>query len=414
MDCQIRRCQRCHRAGPRRQSGLVLVVVPLGPDRRGGPRRGARCPGRHGGRLLPQLERNRPADPLPPPVARDRRPVPDRGGLRIRQPRAQAHRRRANPPRRRTDRGDSVAAPTPRARRSSERASSLHVFPRNRDGGPERLERIGDPTRLTDARLRRGRRADLEGGPWGRRPWVWGPSVRASRLAGGGSASSSPSAGVAAYRPSGGPGRPDFEQAAGAFVPRGARALRAGVPGRTGGSGPLRGEGRTRHRLRPPEPDRRRLSRPGRRRRGGPRARRRERGPRRRGAPAVAGRSPRRARPLRPSRGARLALAHPGARAQPEHGAGRRGGIPTAVPGAGAVRPAAHRGDVARTPGPLPRGGCALPAARRRRDRAGGNGRHTFSSPAGSRRSSTCWATRGRSSGPARARSPGGSSGTCP
>ena len=151
-------------------------------------------------------------------------------------------------------------------------------------------------------------------------------------------------AGVAAYRPSAGPGRPDFEHAAGAFVP-GVRLLYGlAFPAERAAFDSLRGEGGTRERLRRLEPDRRGLSGPGRGRRGGHRARRRERRAGRRGAAAVAGRPPRRARPVRPPRGARLALAHAGARAQPEHGPGRRGGDPGGGQALSPIRPAARGG----------------------------------------------------------------------
>ena len=112
-----------------------------------------------------------------------------------------------------------VAAPTPRGETVEREGIVLHVFPRNRDGGPERLERIGDPTRLT---MRGYDAADEQ--TWKAFPGsaalglgALGPGFEACRgrfgefLAVGG---------VAAYRPSGGPGRPDFEQAAGSFVPR--------------------------------------------------------------------------------------------------------------------------------------------------------------------------------------------------
>ena len=344
-------------------------------------------------------------------LRQDRRPVPDRGRLRGGQPRAPADRRRprssATTGRRRTP----AAGRRPDARWSSGRAWPCRSSRRASGGG------AGAPRadRRPRAAPRRGYDAPDE------RTWMAVPGAAAFGLGALGPSFEAcrgrfgeflAVAGVAAYRPSAGPGRPDFEHAAGAFVPEVRLPLRAGVPGGAGGRGPLRGEGGARQRLRPAEPDRRGLPRPGRGRRGGRRARRRERRAGRRGAAAVAGRSPRRARPVRPPRGARLALAHAGARARPEHGPGRRGGDPGGGPGAGAVRPAARGGIGAGTPGPLPRGGRPLPAAPRRRGRAGARRSRTCSSPAGSRRSSTCSATRGRSSGPARARSPGGPSGT--
>ena len=69
MDCQISRADDVAEVVLDRQPRLVLVALPLRTDRRGGPERGARGPDRHGGRLLPELERDRAADPLPSPVA---------------------------------------------------------------------------------------------------------------------------------------------------------------------------------------------------------------------------------------------------------------------------------------------------------------------------------------------------------
>ena len=94
----------------------------------------------------------------------------------------------------------------------------LHVFARECDGQTERLELMGDPARLPG----RGYDAGDEV-TWSAAPeavafglGALGPSFEACRgrfgefLAVGG---------VAAYRPTSGPGRPDFEQSAGAFVP---------------------------------------------------------------------------------------------------------------------------------------------------------------------------------------------------
>ena len=94
----------------------------------------------------------------------------------------------------------------------------LQVFPNASGGRAERLELIGDPARLPG----RGYDAADE------RTWMavpgavafglgaLGPSFEACR---GRFGEFLAVAGVAAYRPSAGPGRPDFEQAAGAFVP---------------------------------------------------------------------------------------------------------------------------------------------------------------------------------------------------
>jgi anti-anti-sigma factor len=95
----------------------------------------------------------------------------------------------------------------------------LQVFPKASDDGAECLELIGDPARLPG----RGYDAPDE------RTWMavpgavafglgaLGPSFEACR---GRFGEFLAVAGVAAYRPSAGPGRPDFEHAAGAFVPR--------------------------------------------------------------------------------------------------------------------------------------------------------------------------------------------------
>jgi anti-anti-sigma factor len=94
----------------------------------------------------------------------------------------------------------------------------LQVFPRASGGAAERLELFGDPARLPE----RGYDARDE------RTWTaipgavalglgaLGPSFEACR---GRFGEFLAVAGVAAYRPSAGPGRPDFEHAAGAFTP---------------------------------------------------------------------------------------------------------------------------------------------------------------------------------------------------
>ena len=105
--------------------------------------------------------------------------------------------------------------------------------------------------------------------------------------------------------------------------------------------------------------------------------------------------------------GARLVLIHAGTRVQPEHGARRRVSRHRSRPTARAIRPAALCTGRAGLQGhfhaavvpyrPLPRG----PSIWHRRSL-------TCSSPAGSRRFSTCSATRGRSWAPARAGLPRG------
>jgi anti-anti-sigma factor len=95
----------------------------------------------------------------------------------------------------------------------------LHVFSNTHRGGPERLELMGDPARL------------FEGGYNQRDERTWsavpeavalglgalGPDFEACR---GRFGEFLAVCGVAAYRPTAGPGRPDFEQSAGAFVPK--------------------------------------------------------------------------------------------------------------------------------------------------------------------------------------------------
>jgi hypothetical protein len=94
----------------------------------------------------------------------------------------------------------------------------LQVFPRAGGGGAERLELIGDPARLRD----RGYDARDD------RTWAANPKAVAFGLGALGPSYEAchgrfgeflAVAGVAAYRPSAGPGRPDFEHAAGAFTP---------------------------------------------------------------------------------------------------------------------------------------------------------------------------------------------------
>ena len=109
-------------------------------------------------------------------------------------------------------------APAARCEMVEREGMALQVFPKASGGGADRLELIGDPARLPG----RGYDAPDE------RTWMaipgavalglgaLGPSFEACR---GRFGEFLAVAGVAAYRPSAGPGRPDFEHAAGAFVP---------------------------------------------------------------------------------------------------------------------------------------------------------------------------------------------------
>jgi hypothetical protein len=95
---------------------------------------------------------------------------------------------------------------------------TLQIFPKASGDGAERLELFGDPARLS------GRGYDaLDEQTWMAVPGAaafglgaLGPSFEACR---GRFGEFLAVAGVAAYRPSAGPGRPDFEHAAGAFIP---------------------------------------------------------------------------------------------------------------------------------------------------------------------------------------------------
>ena len=277
-------------------------------------------------------------------TAEDRRPVPDRGRLRSGQPRAQADRRRPDPPTTTGRRRPMPRVWRPKCDSVEREGMVLQVFPKARGGGlssasSSSATHHGFPdagtTRQTSGPGRRFR---------GRPPSAWAPWVRASRHAAERFGEFLAVAGVAAYRPSAGPGRPDFEHAAGAFVPAVRVLYGLAFPVERAAVVRFEAKGEPGERLRPSEPDRRGLSRPGRRRRGGRRACRRDRRAGRRGAAAVAGRSSRRARPVRPPRGARLALAHARARAYPKHGPGRRRGDPAGGSRARAVRPAALGG----------------------------------------------------------------------
>jgi anti-anti-sigma factor len=119
------------------------------------------------------------------------------------------------------DDGPSAApgvAPAPRCEVVEREGMVLQVFPKPSGGGAARLELIGDPTRLAgpgyDAVDERTWMAVPKAAALGL--GALGPSFEACR---GRFGEFLAVAGVAAYRPSGGPGRPDFEHAAGAFVP---------------------------------------------------------------------------------------------------------------------------------------------------------------------------------------------------
>lgn len=110
-------------------------------------------------------------------------------------------------------------AGVPRCEVVEQAGMTLQVFPRAKGAGAGRLELIGDPARL------HGRGYDEhDEQPWKAVPGAaafglgaLGPSFEACR---GRFGEFLAVAGVAAYRPSAGPGRPDFEQAAGSFVPQ--------------------------------------------------------------------------------------------------------------------------------------------------------------------------------------------------
>jgi anti-anti-sigma factor len=119
------------------------------------------------------------------------------------------------------DDGPSPAAGADRAARCEvveRQGMTLQLFPNARGGPAKRLELIGDPARLPglgyDAQDERTWRAVPGAVALGL--GALGPSFEACR---GRFGEFLAVAGVAAYRPSAGPGRPDFEHAAGAFVP---------------------------------------------------------------------------------------------------------------------------------------------------------------------------------------------------
>lgn len=95
---------------------------------------------------------------------------------------------------------------------------SLQVYPGAGDGRPERLEIIGDPTRLVGRGYDEAHESTWMAAPGSAALGLGalGPSFEARR---GRFGEFLAVAGVAAYRPGDGPGRPDFEHAAGDFVP---------------------------------------------------------------------------------------------------------------------------------------------------------------------------------------------------
>jgi anti-anti-sigma factor len=116
------------------------------------------------------------------------------------------------------ERPASEGSPAVRSDSVEREGMTLQVFAKTRTGGPAPLELIGDPTRLSA----RGYEAADEQN-WRAVPGsaalglgALGPSFEACR---GRFGEFLAVAGFAAYRPSAGPGRPDFEHAAGAFVP---------------------------------------------------------------------------------------------------------------------------------------------------------------------------------------------------
>jgi anti-anti-sigma factor len=119
---------------------------------------------------------------------------------------------------------DDAPSPGPRTGPSAKgeaverEGMTLQVFPKANGSGAEPLELFGDPARLAgpgyDAPDERTWRAVPGAVALGL--GALGPSFEACRERFGEFLAV---AGVAAYRPSAGPGRPDFEHAAGAFVP---------------------------------------------------------------------------------------------------------------------------------------------------------------------------------------------------
>jgi anti-anti-sigma factor len=112
-----------------------------------------------------------------------------------------------------------AAGPAARGEVVEREGMTLQVFPATSAGRAVRLELLGDPARLPA----RGYDAPDE------RTWLAAPGAVAFGLGALGPSFEAcrgrfgeflAVAGIAAYRPSEGPGRPDFEHAAGAFVPR--------------------------------------------------------------------------------------------------------------------------------------------------------------------------------------------------
>ena len=142
------------------------------------------------------------------------------------------------------DEGPSPApadGPTAACRSIEREGMTLQVFPSPAAAAPADLALIGDPARLPG----RGYDAADE------RTWMAEPGAVAFGLGALGPGFEEcrgrfgeflAVAGVAAYRPSAGQSRPDFEHAAGAFVPAVRVLLRPGIPDRRGGRHPLRGD----------------------------------------------------------------------------------------------------------------------------------------------------------------------------
>ncbi len=114
---------------------------------------------------------------------------------------------------------DRGASPAARCETVEREGMALQIFPKTGGGSAEPLELIGDPSRFSgcgfDAADERTWSAVPEAVALGL--GALGPDFEACR---GRFGEFLAVAGVAAYRPSAGPGRPDFEHAAGEFVPK--------------------------------------------------------------------------------------------------------------------------------------------------------------------------------------------------
>src|SRR5262249_54453334 len=108
--------------------------------------------------------------------------------------------------------------PAPRCEAVERHGMILQVFPRANGGPPGRLRLIGDPPPPARRRYEAAGEGAWVAGTGAAAPplGALGPSFDACR---GRFGEFLAVAGVAAYRPSAGPGRPDFEHATGAFVP---------------------------------------------------------------------------------------------------------------------------------------------------------------------------------------------------